>query len=85
MAKKAEKEKLTLQNPNNEEMVTVLLHRDNNEHRGDLFVAVNMQEYHVPRGEPVQVPASVAHVIENMLRQENEALEYQESKGSSVM
>lgn len=85
MAKKAtEKEKAVIKNPNNEEMVTVMLHKDNNEHREDLYVAVNMVEYRVPRGEPVQVPVSVASVIENMMRQENEALEYQGSKGTTI-
>ena len=65
-----------------EKTVTVMLHKDNNEHRGDLFVGVNMKDYRVPRGKPVEVPESVAEVIKNALAQENELLEYQEANAN---
>lgn len=78
MAKKVE-EAQALANPGGEKMVRIMLHRDNNEHRGDMFVGVNMQDYHVPRGMPVEVPESVAGVIANMLEQEQEAFEFQEA------
>ena len=60
-------------------MVTVMLHKDNNEHRGDLFVGVNMKDYRIPRGKPVDVPEEVAEVIKNALAQENEAMEFTEA------
>ena len=62
-----------------QKMVTVMLHKDNNEHRGDLFVGVNMQDYRIPRGKPVDVPEEVAEVIKNALAQENEAMEFTEA------
>lgn len=62
-----------------EKMVTVMLHKDNNENKGDMFVGVNLKDYHVPRGIPVEVPESVAEVIKNHLAQENEAMEFTEA------
>lgn len=68
-----------------EKMVTVMLHKDNNEHKGDLFVGVNMKDYRVPRGKPVEVPESVAEVIKNALAQENELMEYQEAHANEKL
>lgn len=58
-----------------EKMVQVMLHKDNNKNRGDLFVGVNMQDYHIPRGVPYEVTESVAQVIANKLAQEDEVLQ----------
>lgn len=77
----AEKKEQT-QQEQGENMVTVLLHKDNNENKDDMFVGVNLQDYHVPRGKPVEVPESVAHVIANTLAQENEAMEFIEANKS---
>jgi len=85
MAKKQEEQLQEQQEqaqPAGEKTVTVMLHKDNNEHRGDLFVGVNMKDYRVPRGKPVEVPESVAEVIKNALAQENELLEYQEANAN---
>lgn len=83
MAKKEEQlQEQQEQAQQGEKTVTVMLHKDNNEHRCDLFVGVNMKDYRVPRGKPVEVPESVAEVIRNALAQENELLEYQEANAN---
>ena len=76
-AKKQNKEATVLPNPFNEEMVSVMLHKDDNKNRGNLYVAVNAYEFRVPRGVAVQVPVSVAEIIQNKLAQENEIMESQ--------
>ena len=63
-----------------EKTVRVMLHKDGNEHREDLFVAINMKEYRIPRGKPVDVPESVAAVIQNMADQEGIVLDLESGK-----
>ena len=63
-----------------EKTVRIMLHKDNNEHREDLFVAINMKEYRIPRGKPVDVPEDVAAVIQNMADQEGIVLDLESGK-----
>lgn len=80
MAKKDEMlQEQTQQEQQGQNMVRIMLHKDNNEHKGDLFVGVNMRDYRIPRGKPVDVPEEVAEVIRNHLEQENEVLEFTEA------
>lgn len=85
MAKKDETQQEQTQQEQTEQkqqgpkMVTVMLHKDNNENRDDLFVGVNMKDYRIPRGKPVDVPEEVAEVIKNAMAQENAALEFSEA------
>ena len=51
-------------------MVKVKLFRDNNMYKEAMYVAVNGRDYLVPRGVEVELPAYVAEVIENSIRQD---------------
>ena len=75
MAKKDEMQQETQE----QKMVTIMLHKDDNEHKEDLFVGVNMKDYRIPRGKPVEVPEEVAEVIKNAMAQENAAMEFSEA------
>ena len=50
--------------------------------KGDVYVAVNGKSYLIKRGEFVDVPVSVAEVLENREKMLNEALEF-EAKASN--
>ena len=51
--------------------------------KNDVYVAVNGKSYLIKRGEYVEVPASVAEVLENREKMLNQAMEFeaQASKG----
>lgn len=61
-----------------EKLVRVMLPKDAIINKGDMFVSVNMKEYRLPRGKPIEVPESVAGVIADALAQEDESLRYAE-------
>lgn len=71
----AKREKETLNHEQGEKMVTVMLHKDNNEHKTPLYVSVNMREWRVPRGVAVEVPECVAEVIEQQMAKELEVMQ----------
>jgi hypothetical protein len=45
--------------------------------KNDVYVAVNGRSYLIKRGECVEVPASVAEVLENKEKMLNEAMEFE--------
>lgn len=47
-----------------------------------VYVCVNMKSYQIKRGEPVEVPLSVAEVLRNSDRQMMEAVQRQEEMAS---
>lgn len=47
-----------------------------------VYVCVNMKSYQIKRGEPVEVPLSVAEVLRNSDRQMIEAMQRQEEMAS---
>ncbi len=57
-------------------MVTIKLPLTRNERNG-VYVGVNGKTYLIKRGEYVEVPASVAEVLENREKMLNEAMEFE--------
>lgn len=47
-----------------------------------VYVCVNMKSYQIKRGEPVEVPLSVAEVLRNSDKQMMEAMQRQEEMAS---
>lgn len=47
-----------------------------------VYVCVNMKSYQIKRGEPVEVPLSVAEVLRNSDKQMMEAMQKQEEMAS---
>lgn len=64
-------------------MVKIKLPLTRNE-KNDVYVAVNGKSYLIKRGEFVEVPASVAEVLENKEKMLNEALEFEAQSASNV-
>ena len=56
-----------------EAMVKIRLFKDHGEYRDPVFAAVNGRTYLIQRGEEVEVPACVAEVLENSMRQQQAA------------
>ena len=54
-----------------EEKVRVRLFKDNGRYKSDLFVSVNGVNYQIRRGVEVEVPRSVAEVLEHSQRQDD--------------
>ena len=54
-----------------EEKVRLKLFKDNGRYKGDLFVSVNGVNYKIRRGVEVEVPRSVAEVLEHSQRQDD--------------
>ena len=54
-----------------EEKVRIKLFKDNGRYKGDLFVSVNGINYKIRRGVEVEVPRSVAEVLEHSQRQDD--------------
>ena len=57
-------------------MVKIKLPKTRNE-KDDVYVGVNGQSYLIKRGEYVEVPASVAEVLENREKMLSEAMEFE--------
>jgi len=53
-----------------EKTVTIKLFLDSGEYRDPVFAAVNGKTYLIQRGQEVDVPESVAEVLENAVRQQ---------------
>lgn len=53
-----------------EKMVRIKLFKDNAKYRDDVFVGVNGKGWLIKRGVSVEVPESVAEVLENSLKQD---------------
>ncbi len=64
--------------PAKEEMVPVLLFKDNERYADDVIVAVNGKAYQIRRGERVMVPKSVKEVLDNSYAQDLETARYQD-------
>ena len=69
MATNTKTEKQTA-NPG-EEMVPIMLFRDNGKYKDDQFVAVNGKTCQIRRGERVEIKAMFAEVLENSMKQDN--------------
>ncbi|HIW09784.1 MAG TPA: hypothetical protein H9890_10360 [Candidatus Faecalibacterium intestinigallinarum] len=54
-----------------EEKVRIKLFKDNGRYKSDLFVSVNGVNYQIRRGVEVEVPRSVAEVLEHSQRQDD--------------
>lgn len=61
------------------ELVPVMLIKDNAKYKDDLTVTVNGTNYQIQRGVQVMVPRKVALTIERSHKQELEAQAYMES------
>ena len=61
-----------------EKMVKIRLFKDSNKYKNDLFVGVNGRTFLIKRGVEVEVPESVALVIEDSQAQEIEAMRVME-------
>ena len=61
-----------------EKMVKIRLFKDSNKYKNDLFVGVNGRTFQIKRGVEVEVPESVALVIEDAQAQEIEAMRVME-------
>ncbi len=53
-----------------EKTVKIRLFKDQGEYKDPVFAAVNGRTYLIRRGEEVEVPLSVAEVLENSVRQQ---------------
>ncbi len=53
-----------------EEMVPVMLFKDGETYKDDVFVAVNGRSFQIQRGKTVMVPRYVKEVLDNSQRQE---------------
>ena len=62
------------------ELVPVMLIKDNAKYKDDLTVTVNGTNYQIQRGVQVMVPRKVALTIERSHKQELEAQAYMESR-----
>lgn len=62
-----------------EERVKIKLFKDNKDYKDDLTVGVNGKLYIIKRGIEVEVPKSVAEVIENSIKQDQETADMIES------
>lgn len=51
-------------------MVTIHLFKDNGKYKDDLFVGLNGTFYTIQRGIDVEVPAGVAEIIINSMKQD---------------
>lgn len=56
--------------PEQEEMVTIQLFKDNERYKDDLTVGLNGTFYKIKRGIPVKVPKGVAEIIEHSMIQD---------------
>lgn len=56
--------------PGREKTVRIKLFKDNSRYRDDVFVGVNGKGWLIKRGIPVEVPESVAEVLEHSLQQD---------------
>ena len=54
-----------------EDMVPIMLFRDNGKYKDDQFVAVNGKTCQIRRGERVEITAMFAEVLENSMKQDN--------------
>ena len=69
MATNTKTEKQTA-NPG-EDMVPIMLFRDNGKYKDDQIVAVNGKTCQIRRGERVEIKAMFAEVLENSMKQDN--------------
>lgn len=63
------------QNLSGEEYVTVQLFRDSGKYADDVFVSVNGESCLIRRGIPVRIKRKFAEVLENSLRQDEQAVQ----------
>ena len=76
-------EKKQAQDLTGEKLVKVRLFKDNERYKDDVFVAVNGRSYQIKRGEEVEVPESVAEVLERSQHQDEAAAWLMEQESSS--
>lgn len=68
--------------PQGEKRVTIMLPLSRNE-KDDVYVGINGKGYLIKRGEPVEVPVSVAEVLRHRDDMINKALEFEESASAN--
>lgn len=61
-------------NKNAEKMVKIRLFKDGGKYKNPVFVGVNGKQYMVQRGVDVEVPESVAEVLQNSMDQDAQAI-----------
>ena len=61
-----------------EELVTIMLQKDNNAYKDDLTVIVNGTRYTVKRGKPVKIPRFVADIVSQSMEQDGMTAAYSE-------
>lgn len=61
-----------------EELVTLMLQKDNNAYKDDLTVIVNGTRYTVKRGKPVKIPRFVADIVSQSMEQDGMTAAYSE-------
>ena len=73
----AEKKNATVQpeTPAGEKMVKIHLFKDNGRYKDPVFVGVNGKSWQIQRGVDVEVPESVAEVLEHSMQQDGVAAE----------
>lgn len=71
----------TSKNQTTPEMKTVRLYKDNERYKKDVQVIVNGKAYLIQRGVEVEIPASVAEVLEHAQAQSQLAIEVSDSIG----
>ena len=68
-----------------DELVPVMLIKDNHKYKDDVTVTVNGVNYQIQRGVQVMVPRKVALVLERSRNQEVEAEAYMESLKGQIL
>lgn len=67
-----------------EKLVKIRLFKDNERYKDDVFVAVNGRSFQIKRGEEVEVPESVAEVLERSMDQDAATAGLMEDRKSVV-
>lgn len=53
-----------------DDLTPIFLFKDNNKYKDDVFVAINGKRWQIKRGETVMVPAYVAEVLQQSMKQD---------------
>ena len=65
-----------------EELVPILLFKDNERYKDDVFVAVNGERVQIRRGETVRIKRKFAQVLEQSMRQDTATARLMEQKAA---
>lgn len=70
MATSKSKEETVQTAPENSDLTSIRLFKDNDKYKDDVFVAVNGKRWQIKRGVDVMVPRYVADVLEQSMKQD---------------